>query len=102
VIAGGDARPPLPSDLVELPIPRRPPRARFGTDAARLREAEHDEFLRWRRHLALVEDSYAVEAPTPHCPPLSLPPGPQTCARRVPAAPGPGRVPPLRLCSAGV
>ncbi|KAJ1492808.1 hypothetical protein T484DRAFT_1880213 [Baffinella frigidus] len=60
IVSGGDSKPPIPGELLELPIPRRPPRASFGTDVEKLVAAEQDEFMRWRKHLALVEDSYAV------------------------------------------
>ena len=45
IVSGGDSKPPIPSELLELPIPRRPPRSSFGTDVTRLQAAEQVPLL---------------------------------------------------------
>ena len=57
-IVAGTTRPPLPEDMVNLPIPMRPRWLRGVTDRAALMEAEHTTFREWRRRLALLEETY--------------------------------------------
>jgi len=45
IVSGGDSKPAIPGELLELPIPRRPPRSSFGTDVERLKAAEQVDLL---------------------------------------------------------
>ncbi|EKX48180.1 hypothetical protein GUITHDRAFT_106255 [Guillardia theta CCMP2712] len=58
-VIDGNRKPPLPPELTELPIPTRPD-WRAITSKAMLDRAEHDEFMKWRKHLAALEDVYDV------------------------------------------